>query len=75
MMLRVAGKKLLPAFAAVAITALLGSNVAQAQNQKLVLDYLPEDTNTTDKKTGDPKMRERQMKTRQAYQRRKYAPW
>jgi hypothetical protein len=74
-MLRVTGRKLLPAFAEVAITALLGSNVAQAQKQEIVLDYLPEDTNTTDKKTGDPKMRERQMKTRQAYQRRKYAPW
>jgi len=40
-----------------------------------VLDYLPEDTNTTDKKTGDPELREKQMKIRQAYQRRKYAPW
>jgi hypothetical protein len=38
MMLRVTGRKLLPAFAAVAITALLGSNVAQAQNQELVLE-------------------------------------
>jgi hypothetical protein len=40
-----------------------------------VLDYLPDDTKTTDKKTGDPDMREKQMKIRQAYQRRKYAPW